>query len=114
VRLTEAVLTSGLPGVVRVAQRYRHTRAGQAAVAILDRLRGQPRPPAAPAPEWPLFRGDSGRRSVSARGDVPFLEPTWRHATLPEKGESREWLEARLREGLGNTLSGFVPIRAGG
>jgi outer membrane protein assembly factor BamB len=106
VHLAGAILTSGPPGVARVAQRYRHTRSGQTALALLQRQAHGQAPP----------RGSiailSQRRSGD--GDLPFLEPTWQRTTFPDERESRKWLEAALAERPDDPLPAAVPLVAGG
>src|SRR5262249_22313862 len=88
---------------------------GQTAVALVEK-EARSRGADAPGPGWPLFRGDAGRRSVSVRGDVPFLEPNWRQATIPERkaGGNSEEVEALWRAGPESALARSVPVLADG
>jgi outer membrane protein assembly factor BamB/tetratricopeptide (TPR) repeat protein len=75
----------------------------------------RPRQDTVALPGWPLFRGDA-QRTGQARGDMPYLEPRWQHATVTAEA-ARRWLDYSLRtqdESLQPTLPGSFPLAVNG
>src|SRR5262249_44528743 len=104
--LVSGLLTGDAARVGRVAQRFRSTRAGQTALALLrHRFRERPRGEG----DWPLFRRDPGRSARTA-GDRPFLEPKWEQSTLPESETPRRWVAEARKSAPIDVLPTFFPV----
>lgn len=102
--LAQALVQGGLPALVRVAQRYPLTPAGQQARDLVRQLESRRRatPPLSPT-DWPLV-GGTPARSAQQAGAAALLHPLWRaplfycgqHTTA---AESPTWV-AKARHNL--------------
>lgn len=58
---------------------------------------------------WPLYRGDV-QRNAQGDGGPSFLEPSWSVSTLPEKADTKSWVEDYLRQATDRLQTRGIPV----